>query len=95
MIESDKGKFLRTVIRTDVHDRLTSFAQSYSTGGDKWDYGVAIQLLLDFYEQHSSVAQINQKLDAIVTLIQEPIEEEEPVKEEDQGTEMFGGEIIK
>lgn len=95
MIESDNGKFLRTVIRTDVHDRLTAVAQSFRTGANKWDYGVAIQFLLDFYEQHSSVAQINQKLDAIVSLIQEQPIEEEPVMEENQGTEMLGGEELK
>jgi len=37
MIESDSGKFLRTVVRKDVFDRLTAVAQSFSTGGNKWD----------------------------------------------------------
>jgi hypothetical protein len=94
MEESDKGRFLRTVLRKDVHDRLTSFAQSYSTGGAKWDYGVAIQILLDFFEQHSSVAQINMKLDAIVSLIQEQ-PEEEPVRKEPEKLELLGGEVLE
>jgi hypothetical protein len=95
MIESESGKFLRTVIRTDVHDRLTAVAKSFRTGGDKWDYGVAIQILLDFYEQHSSVAQINQKLDAIVTLIQEQPEEEVLVEREPESIELLGGEKLE
>jgi len=95
MIESDKGRFLRTVLKKDVYDKLTSFAQSYSTGGDKWDYGVAIQILLDFYEQHSSVAQINMKLDAIVSLMQEQPEQEAPVEKEPEGIELLGGEVLQ
>ena len=95
MIESDNGKFLRTVVRKDVFDRLTAVAQSFRTGGNNWDYGVAIQFLLDFYEQHSSVAQINMKLDAIVSLMQEQPEQEAPVEKEPEGIELLGGEVLQ
>lgn len=97
--ESDNGRFLRTVLRKDIYDRLTAFAQSYSTGINKWDYGVAIQILLDFYEQHSTVAQINGKLDVLLSSVysQEQYEQTDDVKKEkeESGTEMLGGEVIK
>jgi hypothetical protein len=83
VIESDNGIFLRTVLRKDVHTRLTEFAQQYRTGGDKWDYGVAIQLLLDFFESNSSVTQVNMKLDFLLQEIQgshQQPEQEEPKK---------------
>ena len=99
MEESDNGKFLRTVLRKDVYDRLTVFAQSYSTGIDKWDYGVAIQILLDFYEQHSTIAQINGKLDVLLSSAysQEQFTQTDDVKKEkeESSTEMLGGEKIK
>ena len=99
MDESDKGKFLRTVLRKDVYDRLTTFAQSYSTGIEKWDYGVAIQILLDFYEQHSTIAQINGKLDVLLSSAysQEQFTQTDDVKKEkeESGTEMLGGEKLQ
>jgi hypothetical protein len=95
MEENTHGRFLRTVLRNDVHDRLTTFAQSYSTGIGKWDYSVAVLILLDFYEQHSTVAQVNAKLDVLLSSVYS--EEEKPSEESkgDTGTEMLGGEIIK
>ena len=97
--ESENGKFLRTVLTKDIYDRLTAFAQSYATGIGKWDYGVAIQILLDFHEQHSTVAQINGKLDVLLSSVysQEQYSETDNVKKEkeESSTEMLGGEKIK
>jgi hypothetical protein len=98
--ESEHGRFLRTVLTKDVHDRLTELAQSYATGMGKWDYGVAIQILLDFYEQHSTVAQINGKLDVLLSSVysQEQYKDTDEVlkeKQEEPGTEMLGGERIQ
>ena len=93
--ESEQGVFLRTVLRKDLHDELTEFAKLYSTGRGNWDYGVAIQFLLDFYSQHSTIAQVNQKLDVIAEMISQQGQPVEEVKEDDQGTEMLGGEKIK
>lgn len=98
--EGEHGTFLRTVLRKDVHDKLTKFAQSYSTGIGKWDYSVAIQILLDFYEQHSTVAQMNGKLDVLLSSVyaQDQFEETDDVKKEskeESGTEMLGGEKLK
>ena len=95
--EKEQGVYLRTVLRNDVHERITQFAQSFSTGYGKWDYSVAIQILLDFYEQHSTVAQINGKLDVILSSIysQQQFEETDDVKKEESGTEMLGGEKLK
>lgn len=96
MEENEQSKFLRTVLRKDVYARLETLAQEYSTGYGKWDFGVAIQRLLDFYEEHSTVAQINGKLDVLLSqayaLEQEQVQDE--VKEE-KGIEMLGGENIR
>jgi hypothetical protein len=79
--------------------RLTEFAQQYSTGIGKWDYSIAIQILLDFYEQHSTVAQINGKLDVLLSSVysQPQYEDTDEVRKDEKkdGTEMFGGEILK
>jgi hypothetical protein len=93
MEESDNGVFLRTVLRKDIFDKLTTFAKLYSTGIGKWDYGVAIQILLDFFEQHSTVAQINGKLDFLLSSVTNEVEEQ-PKKEETH-IEMLGGERIQ
>ena len=88
----DDSVLFRTLLNKDIYERLRSFAQSYRTGLGKWDYGVAFQILLDFYEQHSSVAQINQKLDVIGSMLGQ-LEQSEP--EEEKGTVMLNGEILK
>lgn len=41
------SKYLRTLLRSDVYDRLEEYAKSLKTGYDKWDFGVAIERLLD------------------------------------------------
>ena len=94
VLESESGKFLRTVLTKETYDRLTTFAQQYINGLGKWDYGIAIQVLLDFFEQHSTVAQINGKLDLLLSLATQEVPEE-PKQEEESGTEMLGGEVIR
>ena len=89
----EEGKFLRTVLRADVFDRLTEFAKQFRNGMQKWDYGVAIQILLDFYEHTNSVSDINQKLDFLLSSINEPKEEVHEDKE--SGITMLGGEKLK
>ena len=92
--ESNDGVFLRTVLKKEIFDELTEFAQQFSTGYGKWDYGIAIQFLLNFYKQNSSVAQTNNKLDALASMIQE-LSQPSQEQEEDQGMEMLGGEKLK
>ena len=100
MEENENGKFLRTVLRKDVHDRLTDHAKHFTTGTGKWDYGVAIQHLIDFHKEHSTVATINAKLDVLLSSVysneqMDTSRDEVPEQKEDPGTEMLGGEIIK
>lgn len=96
-MEKDNDQvYFSTLLTETTKERLTTFARQFKTGLGRWDYGVAIQILLDFYEQHSTVAQINFKLDVLLNAIQESaqVPEKEPVKE-DTGTEMLGGEVLE
>lgn len=95
MMESDTGRFLRTVLRKDVYDELEVLSKSYSTGRGDWDFGVAIQMLLEFYKNHSNVAQINSKLDVLLSSVYsqpEPDLKDEVKKE--PSIEMLGGEEL-
>lgn len=93
MIKEEKdivdSVFLRTVIRKDVYDRLKQFAQQYSTGRGDWDFGVAVQVLLEHYEDSLMSVQSG-KIDMIINLL---TTKPEPPKE-DRGTEMLGGTFI-
>lgn len=69
-----------TILKDDVKDRLTTFAQQFSTGMDKWDYSVAIQILLDFWEyshNQTSVNELSAKLDYMVNFIEQQKQQEE------------------
>ena len=98
--QNEDAKYFSTVLRKDVYGRLTEFAKSYQTGMGYWDYGVAIQFLLDFYEQNSSTAQTNVKLDIVMSMLEDlkeaPVIQQENKKEEEPaGIEMLGGEVLK
>lgn len=60
----ETAKYLRTLLRSDVYDRLMAYAKTLSTGMDKWDIGVAIERLLDF-------AVINERINEIEFRIME------------------------
>lgn len=94
MTKDNSQIYFSTLLTEDTKSRLTEFARQYVTGLGRWDYGVAIQILLDFYEQHSSVAQINLKLDLLLNAMQDNLVEPEQPKQEDTGTEMLGGEVL-
>lgn len=70
-VEIQEGIFLRTIIRKDVHERLKEFAHRYATGRGNWDMGVAIQILLEHYEE-SKLAIINDKLDLLINGLSQP-----------------------
>lgn len=84
--------FLRTVLKKEVHDRLKDFAMAYSTGQGNWDFGVAIQILLDHYDE-SKLGLQAEKLDHILGMLQGQQREEPP--QEEPYTEMLGGSKIK
>jgi len=87
--------FLRTILKKEVHVRLRDIAQAYSTGQGHWDFGVAIQILLDHFDE-SQLAIQSDKLDMIIGLIQS---KEEPATEPEDDSkthlEMLGGSKIK
>jgi hypothetical protein len=84
---------LRTVIKRDVYDRLKLIAQNYATGNGHWDFGVAIQLLLDNYENTRLQIQ-NEKLDLILNLMSSE-QQDQQAEPEEKFVEMLGGSKIK
>lgn len=84
--------FLRTLLKKSVSDRLKAFALRYSTGRGDWDYGVAIEVLLDNYEQ-SQLSSLNEKIDFIASILMDKHEEhvEQVEKKEEEFIEMLGG----
>ena len=86
--------FLRTVLRKDVYDRLKDFAQHYSTGQGHWDFGVAVQILLDYFD-NSKLSIQNEKLDMIIGMLSEREEVKEELPKEEEYIEMLGGSKIK
>lgn len=87
----NESVFLRTVIKKEVYDRLKALAQLYSTGQGNWDFGVAIQVLLDFYDE-SRLGLQSDKLDMIIGLLNNGPGEEPPKEEE--FVELLGGDKI-
>jgi|SRR3990167_1765108 len=90
--------FLRTVLKRETYDRLKFFAKGFTTGRGDWDFGVAIQILLDNYED-TRTQQVSEKLDLLLSLNidKDPTlakANEEIVKEE-KSIELLGGHKIK
>ena len=80
----------RTFLTKEVHEEFTSFAQSFATGRGHWDYGVAIQFLLEHwkaYRNTPSVQELSAKLDFLIE--QGTVEEVEEPK-----TELLRGEKV-
>ena len=84
---------LHTMLRVDVEKRLRDFAQKLSTGYGKWDYGVAIQVLLDYYDHHTQQADIqdlNVKMDFLLRSL-ESDEKTEQIEEDGESVELLNG----
>jgi len=79
--------FLRTVIKKEVYEELKDLAQSYSTGRGDWDFGVAIQILLQYVKESKQAIQ-SEKLDMILSMLQP---QEEPGEKEEKTMELLGG----
>lgn len=88
--EQPENVFLRTVLKKDVMDKLTSFCQQFKTGRGNWDYGVGIQVLLDFYEYHNKIATV-QEIAAKMDYLLELMPKEKP---EEAKTELLNGEKV-
>lgn len=99
MMENDNATFLRTVLRKTTQQRLQTFCQQFSTGNGHWDYGVGIDILLDFWDySHNvpTVAMLNEKLDVLLDKVMEEKQVlKDEVKEDTNYIEMLGGERIK
>jgi hypothetical protein len=85
--------FLRTVLKRETYNRLQAFAKQYATGQGHWDFGVAIQVLLDNFENNRKALQ-DDKLNYIISVLEQPIQEQETPKQEEY-IEMLGGKRIK
>lgn len=85
----DDSVFLRTLIRKDIYDRLQALAKRFSTGNGHWDFGVAIQILLDHYDESKQAIQ-SEKIDAILGCVMQ-IVPAAPKEEEQQEIELLGG----
>jgi len=86
-IEQD-SIFLRTVIKKSVYERVKALAQKYSTGRGNWDFGVAIEILLDWYES-SQLSSINDKIDLLFNALAD--KEQESQEDEEVYEEFLGG----
>jgi len=84
-------KLLRTVLRDDVYDRLHSLALSLQTGREHWDFGVAIERLLDVHDifigVSERVAAVEARLD-IAEMLEE--EKENTLVKEQSEREKYG-----
>ena len=93
MIKEEKtaedSVFMRTVVKKEVYDRLKEVAQRYSTGRGNWDFGVAIEILLDHYDE-SKLGQVSDKVDLILAMMPKDEIKEVPKKEE-KFEEFLGG----
>lgn len=102
--KATESMLFRTVLKKDVVERLATFCKRFqtgmtnpNTGENYWDYGVGIQVLLDFYEYQTQ--QINtqvllERLDRIADLIGANMApQEEPESTEDFGEDIRGEKI--
>lgn len=83
----EQGRVLRTILKPAVYDRLEEFAKRYSTGRGDWDFGVAIEILLDMKDE-SKVVVLNDKMDMILSVMTSPQSEPEQPPET---VELLGG----
>ena len=90
--EQVESIFLRTILKKETYSRLQQFAKSYSTGQGHWDFGVAIQVLLDEHDNNRKLMN-EDKLNYIISLLNVEEEPQEQPKEE-EFIEMLGGHKI-
>lgn len=83
------SKELRTMIPADIHIMLTDYAKAVAkTGLGKWDYGVAIRLLLEKARTYDMIAALWSEVNELKELIhsQGSFDENSVVK-------TFGGDV--
>jgi len=62
--ENEVSRKLETMIPMDVYKRLLAFAQdNTSTAFGKWDFGVAIKILLDRSDMMVSLDNLNERVE--------------------------------
>jgi len=88
MDEKISGRVLRTVLKDELYDKLELFAKSLSTGYGKWDFGVAIERLLDLMKHEQRLDELEQRIqDLEVAVIEQPVKQEQdnkPVKVDEE-----------
>lgn len=81
--EQNISRKLETMIPLDVHQGLTSFARSMTkTGLGKYDYGVAIRILLERAETLKAFEILSQRITDMESKLEKLEQEEEKPKEE-------------
>ena len=76
-----KTKFLRTLVREEVYNRLVAYAQSLSTGSGKWDFGVAIESLLNMKDNQYMYQQLLEQHE--IRILELEMKEDENGQEDD------------
>ena len=87
IVPKEGSKLLRTILRADVYDRLENYAKSLGTGRGHWDFGVAIERLLDWATLDEKFMLINERLIQLETKI---LGEDMPQNKTDK-TYLVGG----
>lgn len=84
---NEDAVFMRTMVRKDVHERLKDYAQSLSSGLGFWDFGVAIERLLDYKDIEARIAVLEeQQRQMEIALLQGEIQEDEKKEEKYEHT---------
>lgn len=72
----EQPKLLRTVLRSDVYNRLLNLAQALETGRGHWDFGVAIERLLDEHQLILKLFDLDERMNMLERMIDEGLEGE-------------------
>jgi hypothetical protein len=79
--------YFRTILKEDVYNRLEGYAKTLATGRGHWDFGVAIERLLDLSCIEEQLIMLDNRL-----IILESNDMESEVKTEDKKeTTLVGG----
>lgn len=89
------SKKLETMLPLDVYQRLTEFAKREAkTGLGKFDYGVAIRILLNRAEIFELITNLLYRIETIESRLNDiEIYIQEQMKNKEEGVQTFGGMI--
>ena len=76
------GRVLRTVLRPDVYNKLEDYARTLTTGFGKWDFGVAVERLLDLAELDERFSLLDERIRLLEMRTLAPEDKREENKDE-------------